>query len=176
MVSLTNTNTLTKFQVPRTALWPAALVLLGALVVILSAAIKSNPFPSQDLAVMDWVSGWSLPGLGQAFSIVSSLTSSGAGAIYGAVGVAVLLALRKFRTAVYFSLVGAVVALVAVLGDSTLGEWVGRTRPTGDNPVPSFPSGHVFGSSVFFGFAGFLPSTTGFVRGTWCPCWWSSEP
>ena len=156
MVSLTDTTRLTKVQVPRATIWLAALVLLGTLVVLLSVAIKGNPFPSQDLAVMDWVSGWGLPGLDQAAYIVSLLTGAGAGAIYGVVGIGALLVLRKFRTAVYFSLVGAVVALVAVLGDQTLGEWVGRTRPTGDNPVPSFPSGHVFGSSVFFGFAGFL--------------------
>ena len=105
---------------------------------------------------MDWVTGWDLPGLDRASYFVSLLTGAGAGAVYGVIGIAGLLVLRKFKTAVYFSLVGGVVAIVAVLGDQTLGEWVGPTRPTGDNPVPAFPSGHVFGSSVFFGFAGFL--------------------
>ena len=57
MVSLTDTTRLTKVQVPQATIWLAALVPLGTLVVLLSVAIKGNPFPSQDLAVMDWVSG-----------------------------------------------------------------------------------------------------------------------
>ena len=57
-----------------------------------------------------------------------------------------------------FVAVGAIVAFVAVLGDHTLGEAVDRGRPlvTGDDPKPSFPSGHTFGSTVFFGFMGSL--------------------
>ena len=170
MVSLTNTTRLTKVRIPPATVWLADLVVLSALVVLLSAAIKSSPFPSQDLAVMDWVTAWSFPGLGKTFSIVSILTGSGAGAIYVAVGVAVLLVLRKFRTAVYFSIVGAVVALVAVLGDQTLGEWVGRTRPTRDNPVPSFPVGTSLAAASSLASSASWPSTTGYVRDTWYPC------
>ena len=86
------------------------------------------------------------------------LTSAEAGLIYGPAGMAFLLLLGKVRAAVVFVAVGAIVAFVAVLGDHTLGEAVDRRRPlvTGDDPKPSFPSGHTFGSTVFFGFMGSL--------------------
>ena len=74
----------------------------------------------------------------------------------GLAGTAFLFLLGKPRVAFAFAVVGAVVGIVAVTGDYTLGEVVGRTRPLADKPVPSFPSGHVFGSTVFFGFSSFL--------------------
>ena len=57
-----------------------------------------------------------------------------------------------------FAIVGATIALVAVLGDYTLGEALDRSRPLAgpDNSSPAYPSGHVFGTTVFFGFIGFL--------------------
>ena len=88
--------------------------------------------------------------------MVSLLTSSKAGLIYGPAGVAALLLLGKRRAAMTFAAVGGVVAVVAVLGDYTLGEIIGRTRPLAGSTVPSFPSGHVFGSTVFFGFSAYL--------------------
>ncbi|RUA22390.1 MAG: hypothetical protein DSY79_03350, partial [Chloroflexi bacterium] len=64
----------------------------------------------------------------------------------------------KTRPAVVFTGVGVTIGLIAVLGDLTLGEILDRGRPLAlsDNPNPAFPSGHVFGSTVFFGFMGFL--------------------
>ena len=129
---------------------------LMALLAILSVAISRNPTPSTDVAAMDWVVAWIAPGLAGLFKVVSFLTSAKAALIYGPVGIALLLFLRKRRAAVEFAVGGGVVALVAVLGDYTLGEAVGRTRPLGDNMVPSFPSGHVFGSTVLFGFSTYL--------------------
>ena len=54
--------------------------------------------------------------------------------------------------------VGLTIGAVAILGDATLGELVGRGRPLdgSPNPTPAFPSGHVFASTVFFGFMGWL--------------------
>ena len=68
-----------------------------------------------------------------------------------------------------FGVVGLTVALVAILGDHTLGELVGRARPSGDNPAPSFPSGHVFGGTVLFGFVGFLAVRSGLKRNLLLP-------
>ena len=61
-----------------------------------------------------------------------------------------------------FGVVGLTIGAVAILGDFTLGEIVDRGRPLAesDDPTPAFPSGHVFGSTVFFGFIGFLAVTT----------------
>ena len=65
---------------PRTAgigvaLWLAAVGVTLALFVLLSIAIKYNPIPSQDLAVMDWMAKWHNPGLSAFFAGVSLLTS-----------------------------------------------------------------------------------------------------
>ena len=57
-----------------------------------------------------------------------------------------------------FGAIGLTIGLIAVLGDYTLGELVDRSRPLGDaeNSTPAFHSGHVFGSTVFFGFIAFV--------------------
>ena len=134
-------------------LWLGAVSALTIILVLLSMAIRSNPMPSPDIAVMDWVLGWDLPALGGFFRVVSPLTSTQAGMVYGLGTMALLLALRKLRAALAVAIVGAAIGVVAVLGDYTLGELVGRVRPQEGNPAPSFPSGHVFGSTVFFGFS-----------------------
>ena len=107
---------------------------------------------------MDWIVGWDLPGLGRFFEGVSSLTGVKAGLIYGPLGIVALLLLGKNRAAMVLGAVGLTIGLIAVLGDYTLGELVDRSRPLADaeNSTPAFPSGHVFGSTVFFGFIGFV--------------------
>ena len=156
MATLTHTTVVHKLPRPRVMLWLASASALAALIALLAIAINNNPLPAQDLAVMDWMTGWDLPGLSSFFAVVSFLTSAKAGVVYGPMGIAVLLLLRKTRAALGFAVVGGIIAVVAVLGDYTLGEVVGRTRPPADNPMTSFPSGHVFGSTVLFGFLGFL--------------------
>ena len=156
MVTLTRTNLTHSAIRPRAVLWLATATVLVSLLALLSIFIKNNPFPSQDLAALDWVTGWDIPGLNGFFGAISFMTSSKAGLIYGPAVMALLLILRKVRATLVFAAIGAIVALVTVLGDYTLGEVIGRTRPVGDSPMPSFPSGHVFGSTFFFGFMGFL--------------------
>ena len=143
---------------PGVMLWLAAVAVLGTFLALLTTAIVNNPIPSQDVAVMDWVAGIDWPGLGTFFGVISFLTSAMAGAIYIPAGIAVLLLLGKTRVALVFGVVGATIGVVAVLGDYTLGEIVDRGRPLAgsDNTKPAYPSGHVFGSTVFFGFMGFL--------------------
>ena len=143
---------------PRITLWVATVGLLAALLALLTKAIMDNPTPSQDVAIMNWVAGWHLTGLVNFFGVLSALTSSYAGLVYGPLGIAALLLMHKLRAAIAFGLVGVTVAVVAILGDYTLGELVDRGRPLADSDfsTPSFPSGHVFGSTVFFGFIGFL--------------------
>ena len=107
---------------------------------------------------MDSVAGWDgLRGLTTFFDVVSFATGAWAGIIYGALGIGFLLLMGKTRAAVVFGVVGLTIGLVAILGDLFLGEFVERGRPgESDNPKPAFPSGHTFGSTVFFGFMGFL--------------------
>jgi hypothetical protein len=51
---------------------------------------------------------------------------------------------------------GLIIGAVAFLGDQTLGEIVGRSRPQEPTSASSYPSGHTFGSTVFFVFGIFL--------------------
>ncbi len=144
-------------------MWLGAAAALVAMVALLTVAVRFNPVSSQDIRVLDWVAGWDFPGLSGALGVLSFLTSAKAGAVYGPAAVAVLLYVRKVRAALAFAAVGLVVAAVAVLGDYTLGEVVGRPRPLEESGT-SFPSGHVFGTVVLFGFAGFLAVRHGLRR------------
>jgi len=142
----------------RSLLWLAAVGILATLLALLTKAIMDNPTPSQDVSVLESVAGWDLWGLTTFFDVVSFLTGPEPGIIYGGLGMGFLLLMGKTRAAVVFGVVGLTIGSVAILGDFTLGEIVDRGRPFAgsDNPTPAFPSGHVFGSTVFFGFIGFL--------------------
>ncbi len=128
-----------------------------ALAALLTTAIIETPFPSQDLAAAEWITEWEASGLSGFFILVGWLTGLNAGLIYGAVGLPALLLARQQKTAVAFVVVGAVAAAVSFMGDFTLGELVDRARPFGAEGVSSYPSGHVFGGTVFFGFLALLP-------------------
>ena len=158
MATLTQTMPNRTMIRPGIVLWLAAAAALSTLLALLTMAIMNNPVPSQDVAVMDWISGADWPGMRTFFEVVSFLTSSKAGLIYGPAGIAFLLLLRKPRAALVFTIVGGTIGVIAVLGDYTLGEVVDRGRPLpgSDNSTPAYPSGHVFGSTVLFGFIGAL--------------------
>ena len=143
---------------PRLLGWMLGLATLAALLAILTVSVTENRFLAQDLSLMNWVTGWNFPGLSALFSIISFLTGATAGLIYGSLGITFLLLLGKTREAVIFTVVGLTIAAISIFGDYTLGHLVARARPlTGaDNLTPAFPSGHVFGSTVFFGFLAFL--------------------
>ena len=138
--------------------WVAAAGVLATLLAFLTANVIDNRLLIQDQSVLDWVTGWDFPGLSGLFGVVSFLTSSKAGFVYGPLGILILLLLGKTREAVVFGVVGLTIAAVAILGDYTLGEMVDRGGPLAgaNNSTPAFPSGHVFGSTVFFGFIAFL--------------------
>ena len=142
----------------RTLLRVVAFGVLAALLSLLTKAIMDDPSPPQDITFMDWVAGWDVWGLTTLFDIVSFVTGPEPGIIYGVMGVTFLLLLGKTRPAIVFTGVGVTIGLVAMLGDLTLGEIVDRGRPLAlsDDPNPAFPSGHVFGTTVFFGLMGFL--------------------
>ena len=138
--------------------WVAAASVLATLLAFLTANVMDNRVLIQDQSVLDSVSGWDFPGLSSLFGVVSLFTGSKAGLIYGLLGIVILLLLGKTREAVVFGVVGFTIAAVAILGDYTLGQLVDRGRPLAGatNSTPAFPSGHVFGSTVFFGFIAFL--------------------
>ena len=144
----------------RWAGWIAGLAAAVTLLALLTVAIDSDTIPSQDLTVMDEILGWDAPGLEDFFELVSAVTANNWPAILvGGFGVFFLWLLGQNREALAILAVGAVVVVVAFLGDYTLGNIVDRARPLTDGPInthPSYPSGHTFGTTVFFGFWGYL--------------------
>ena len=117
---------------PKFAAWLVSIIGLAVLVILLSLAVRNDPTPSQDVRVLEWMAGWDVPGLTPFMEAVSLITEK-----WPALGL-------------------AVAGIAAFLGDFTLGEIVGRSRPLEPDTNTSFPSGHVFGSMVFFGVLGFV--------------------
>ena len=142
----------------RTLVWLVSFSILAALLILLTKAIMDDPALPWDIETMDWIIGWDFWGVNNVLEAVSTVTEATAGVIYVVLVVTSLLLLGKNRPAIVFTAVGVTIGAVAVLGDITLGEMVDRGRPlaASANPSPAFPSGHVFASTVFFGFIGFL--------------------
>ena len=141
---------------PKFAAWLASVVGLTVLVILLSLAIRNDPTPSQDLRVLEWIAGWDAPGLTPFMEAVSLITEKWPALGLAVAGIAAFFLLGLRREAVALALVAVVLGGAAFLGDFTLGEIVGRSRPLEPDTTTSFPSGHVFGSMVFFGVLGFV--------------------
>ena len=156
MATLLRTSLIRQAIKPRVVLWLASVSVLATLVTLLSVAIKNDPFPSQDRTVLDWVAGWDFPGLTGFFEAVSFLTNNYPAMVLGLAVISFLWLLGLTRETVAFAVIGGIVGLVATVGDYTLGEVVGRSRPLEEISGPSFPSGHVYGTTVIFGMGGFL--------------------
>lgn len=156
MATITRVNFIRQVIKPRVVLWLASVSALATLVALLSVAIKNNPFPSQDRTVLDWITGWDFPGLTGFFEVTSFLTNNYPAMVLGLAGIAFLWLIGLTREAVAFAVIGGIVGIIATLGDFTLGEVVGRSRPLEETSGPSFPSGHVYGTTVIFGMWGVL--------------------
>lgn len=139
----------------RFGLWLAALGVLVALTALLTKAISDNPSALQDIKVMNWIVGWDLRGVSTYFDVVSAVTHTQAGIVYGGLAVTFLLLLGKTRPAIIFTAVGVSIAAVALAADHSLGLIVDRGRPLDPSHL-AFPSGHTYSTTVFFSFIGFL--------------------
>ena len=71
---------------PLIVLWLATVAVLASLLALLTMAVMDDPTPSQDIAIMDWMAGWQLPGQVNFFEVLSVLTGVQAGLIYGPAG------------------------------------------------------------------------------------------
>ena len=145
-----------KVSIPGQVVWMAGGGVLVALITLLTISLMNNPFPSQDLEIYDWITGLNVVGLAGFFKSVSLLTDAKVAVGYGLAGVAILLYLKQPKLALIFGAVGVAAGVGAVVSDYTLGELVGRIRPFNEDSNISYPSGHVFGTTVLFGFLGFL--------------------
>ena len=138
------------------ALWLALGGMLAGLLALLTWAVKRDPTPSVDLTVITWVAGWDLPGLSAFFAVVNFMTTNWVAPALGLFVIAFIWLAGKGREARVLAIIGGIVSLGAFLGDYTLGIFVERSRPLLGASGYSFPSGHVFGTTAFFGFLGFL--------------------
>ena len=143
-------------SVPRLAAWFGIATVPAVSFALLTMAIRDGRTPSQDQAVLEWVVGLDVPLLAGLTKVVGAATSNFALAGVGAVVLVFLWLLGMTRVAIGFAIVGAVVGAVAYGSEFTVGEIVGRSRPLDASSETSFPSGHVFASTVLFGIAGFL--------------------
>ena len=144
------------------ALWIVAVGVLIALLAVLTIAIEDSPESSMDFRVLNWIAGWDLSGLVWLFAFVSFLTNNIPGLLMALFAVGFLWLLGLSRESKALLIIWMILGVVVYLGDATLGEWVGRGRPfESTNNHPSFPSGHVFGSTVLFGFWLFIAAYYG---------------
>ena len=138
------------------ALWLATAGVLAAAFALLTLAVVDGGVPSEDRTVLAWVTELDVPLLAGFSAAVSGATSNYPLIGVGAAGIIVLWLLGMTRAALGFILVGGVVGAVAYGSDLTIGELVGRSRPLDASSESSFPSGHVFGTTVLFGILAWL--------------------
>ena len=148
----------------RVFFWFIGVAALVTLLVLLTLAVEGVPASSQDHTVLDWVKGRDVPLISGISSVISAMTNNYPAMGLGILAIGFLWLIGMTRAAIGFALVGGVVGVIAFLGDLTLGEIVDRSRPLSATSGTSYPSGHVYGSTVFFGFWGFLGFYYGLKR------------
>ena len=80
---------------PKVLGWSAGVGFLASLLALLTINVTENGLLVQDQSVFDWVTGWDFPGLSSLFGVVTFLTSSKAGLIYGPLSVIISSADRQ---------------------------------------------------------------------------------
>ena len=136
--------------------WVVTIAGLTSLIVLLTLAINDGAAPSQDRTVLDWVVDREAPLVAGFSEVVSAFTRGREAAALSAAAIVFLWLLGMTRAALAFAFVGVAIGGVAFGADYTIGEIVGRSRPLDVSSELSYPSGHVFSSTVIFGFWGFL--------------------
>ena len=130
---------------------------LVTFIALLVVVIREQRYLAGEQAILDRVSSWDVPGLSAYLTGMNAVTSTLPGIGLALAVLAVLWLIGKRRDAIAFGFVGLALTLVALTADSTIGEIAGRPKPLGDGTQgPSFPSGHVYGSTFLFGFVGYL--------------------
>lgn len=142
--------------------WPVALAVLGVVLLALALAVRANPGSTLENEVMDWVRGWSAPGLDGFMTDVSAVTDTPPRLGLGLAMVAAVAVTGRTRRAYTLALAGVAAAALGLAADYALGEIVVRGRPIAEPTASSFPSNHTFRTTAFLGFVAFLSFRHGF--------------
>ncbi|MCH8103858.1 MAG: phosphatase PAP2 family protein, partial [Chloroflexi bacterium] len=144
----------------RRAVLTALTIIMSAMALALLAWwLRSHPFDSFDTSGVSSISGWDWWGVDATLDTIAAVTNAQASAIIGLLLVAILFLTGHARLAAGIAVAGFIVAVFAIIADSTLGDWVGRERPAINDDRASFPSGHALGTTAFHGFALYLGVT-----------------
>ena len=107
--------------------------------------------------MLNTIIGWDYPGLVGLYEFASFLKNNWHGLGLALATMIYLWVVGPRRESKALFIIWIILGFVVILGDTTLGEWVERGRPGESiNDHRSYPSGHVFGSTVLFGFWLFL--------------------
>ena len=134
----------------------SAFAVLAATLLALTALVRINPDSGAEMTVMEWVQGWSAPGLTRLMEDVSRWTDYEGRIVVGISAIGFLVITGRARRGWAIALAGVIVATAAFGFDYGFGQFVERGRPISEPTGPSFPSGHTLGSTVLFGFIAFL--------------------
>jgi undecaprenyl-diphosphatase len=140
----------------RALIWAIGFGVLLLTLGVLAFTVRSNPDSSIEMSLMDWVRGWSAPGLDRLMADISRWTDYEGRLAVGIAAIVFLIVTGRTRRSWAVALAVVIVALAAFGFDYGLGQFVERGRPISEPTGPSFPSGHTLGSTVLFGFIAFL--------------------
>lgn len=134
------------------------LLLVGLMLTlgIMAAVVRSNPDSNAEISLMNWIRGWSAPGLSRLMADISTWTDYEGRITVGIAAIGFLVVTGRARRGWAVALAIGIVSLAAFGFDYGLGHVVERGRPIPEASGSSFPSGHTLGSTVLFGFIAFL--------------------
>lgn len=140
---------------PRSTRALGVVVLLLGLFVLLSVFVRTFPDNASDAAVLDWVRRWEAPFVDEFMAFISRLTAIGPRMVLTVLAIGAIYLVGPRHRAFSIALAAGIVIGPVLALDHVAGLFVGRIRPNGA-PFLSFPSGHVLGSLIQFGFAAYI--------------------
>lgn len=143
-----------KYPLAEMATYIAAIATVVGLLVALAAWVRNNPANNFDTRWFTTIREWDLWGADAFLDSVAILTDNYPAMTIGVLTVVFLFLNGRNRVALGLVFAGVFVGGLSFIGDYFLGEYVGRDRPDGGSI--SFPSGHAFGTTLFYGFAIYL--------------------
>jgi hypothetical protein len=135
-------------------LYIVSIVALITTLIVLAVVVRDTPDSNFDTRFSREIRGWESPVAKLLFESVSEVASLVGSIVIGLITVALLAIGGRHRLAFGVFFAGMFIGAVSLIADYSLGQFVGRDRPISGSQ--SFPSGHVFGTIAFYGFAIYL--------------------